>query len=120
MTVSVPMTRVAAATLVLAVLGTSGCSWFHRNSKEYAGDPASRPLEVPPELDLSQNQVTASGNAAQQSVVQPNAPAGVQGGGFLVAGSRDDAFKKVGDALAAVPGLTIAGRARVLGALDVN
>ena len=40
-------------------------------------------------------------------------------GGFNVAGSRDEAFARVGDALAGVDGVTIASRAQLLGSYDV-
>jgi uncharacterized lipoprotein len=45
------------------------------------------------------------------------APAGT---GFTVAGERDEVFNKVGAALAATDGLTIASKAQVLGTYDVS
>ena len=41
-------------------------------------------------------------------------------GGFTVAGSRDDAFNRVGEALAGIEGATIASRAQLLGTYDVS
>ena len=41
-------------------------------------------------------------------------------GGFTVPGQRDELFAKVGDALAAIPGVTIATRAQLLGTYDVS
>ncbi|HEU0306060.1 MAG TPA: hypothetical protein VFR30_03735 [Lysobacter sp.] len=115
--------RFATTALVLAaVLAASGCSWFRKESKLYAGDPTSRPLEVPPDLDLPRTDgamaipgtsVTASGTASAAPV------AGVSNG-FTVAGSRDDVFTKVGDALGKIEGVTIASSAQLLGVYDVS
>lgn len=118
MSQSFPVVR--ASLLAAAILATaSGCSWFHKGSKLYAGPAESRPLEVPPELDTSASTrantasgVTASGT--QQAATQASAL------GFNAAGSRDEVFAKVGEALAGVPGAVIANRAPLLGAYDVN
>ncbi|TZF90574.1 hypothetical protein [Cognatilysobacter lacus] len=111
---------VRATLLTVAITATSsGCGWFHKGSKLYAGPVESRALEVPPDLDTS----TASGatsassvtsSAAQQSASQSSSL------GFTVAGSRDEVFAKLGTALAAVPGASIANRAPLIGAYDVN
>lgn len=115
---SVPMRRAATVFLVLAVTASTGCSWLHRSStKLYASDPASRPLEVPPELDVSAASATG---ASASTTTAPSRPTSGQGIGFVVAGTRDEVFNKVGDALAATSGVTIASRAQVLGAFDVN
>jgi uncharacterized lipoprotein len=121
--------RVATTVLVLAaVLATSGCSWFRREDKLYAGEPTSRPLEVPPDLDLPRTEgavavpgapvapATASATASASAAAAP--VAGVSNG-FTVAGTRDDVFTKVGDALGKIEGLTVASRAQVLGVYDV-
>ena len=42
------------------------------------------------------------------------------GNGFTVAGERDAVFARVGDALAATSGVTIASRAQLLGTYDVD
>jgi uncharacterized lipoprotein len=117
---NVSLRRTAVAVLVVAAIGaTSGCSWFRKPNKLYAQSEETRPLEVPPDLNLPRTDaavkvpgapVTASGSTP------PAAPTL----GFTVAGSRDDVFAKVGDALATVEGLTIASRAQLLGAYDVN
>jgi uncharacterized lipoprotein len=119
--------RFATASLVLAAaLATSGCSWFHKDSKLYAGDAMTRPLEVPPDLDLPRTDgamavpgapVTASATTSASASAAPIA--GVSNG-FTVAGSRDDVFAKVGDALGKIDGLTIASRAQLLGVYDVG
>lgn len=112
-------TRAVLATLVLATAATTGCSWFRRGDGLYSGSAESRPLEVPPDLDAAAaasasapGVTTASGaqraTAAAQSVV-----------GFSLAGSRDEVYERVGQALAAVEGVTISSRAQLLGAYDV-
>ena len=116
--------RFATTAFVLAaVLATSGCSWFHKENKLYAGDPMSRPLEVPPDLDLPQTEgamAIPGGAVAGSATASASASAPRVANGFTVAGSRDDVFAKVGDALGKIEGLTIASRAPALGAYDVS
>lgn len=110
--------RVAITVLVLAaVLATSGCSWFRREDKLYAGEPTSRPLEVPPDLDMPRTEgaVAVPGTSATASA----APVAGVSNGFTIAGSRDDVFAKVGDALGKIEGLSVASRAQLLGVYDV-
>lgn len=124
MRLNVSMGRVVVGSVVLAaVVAGSGCGWWRNSNKLYADDVASRPLEVPPELDRAAaapnaGSATASGLAGS---AQPKpAGAAVAASGFTVSGTRDDTFTKVGDALAKVEGVTIASRAQLLGAFDVN
>lgn len=117
--------RFATIAIVLtAVLATSGCSWFHRKNKLYAGDAMSRPLEVPPDLDMPRTDgAMAVPNApaeAAASATASAAPAAGVSNGFIVSGTREDVFAKVGDALGKVEGLSIASRAEVLGVYDVG
>src|SRR5688500_2954369 len=111
--------RLAITTLVAATL-VSGCSWFRKDDGVYAQAPENRPLEVPPDLDLPRTEgavgvpVTASAMAPAAPVASATAP-----GGFIVPGSRDDIFNKVGEALGGIEGLTIASRAQLLGTYDV-
>jgi uncharacterized lipoprotein len=114
--------RVATTALVLAaVLATSGCSWFRKEDKLYAGAPTSRPLEVPPDLDMPRTEgaVAVPGAATTTSATASAAPVAGVSNGFTVAGSRDDVFAKVGDALAKIEGLSVASRAQLLGVYDV-
>jgi uncharacterized lipoprotein len=114
--------RVATTALVLAaVLVTSGCSWFRKEDKLYAGDPTSRPLEVPPDLDMPRTEgaVAVPGASATASATASAAPVAGVSNGFTVAGSRDDVFAKVGDALGKIEGLSVASRAQLLGVYDV-
>jgi uncharacterized lipoprotein len=114
--------RFATTALVLAVvLATSGCSWFHRENKLYAGESTSRPLEVPPDLDQPRTEGAVAVPAAASATASAMAPAPAAGvsNGFTVAGSRDEIFAKVGDALGKIDGISIASRAQLLGVYDV-
>lgn len=116
-------TRFATTALVLAALvATSGCSWFRKEDKLYAGDPTSRPLEVPPDLDLPRTEgaVAVPGTtSATASTTAAAAPVAGVSNGFTVPGSRDDVFAKVGEALGKIEGLSVASRAQLLGVYDV-
>lgn len=120
MRVRYPLARAALVALVATLLA-SGCSWFHKDSKLYAQNVEARPLEVPPDLDRPSVDA-AMKLPATASAVAPAAP--VQSAaspvGFTVPGARDAIFAKVGDALAATEGVTIASRAQLLGAYDVS
>jgi uncharacterized lipoprotein len=121
------MSRAAIAGLiVVGLLGTTGCSWFRKGDKLYSQSAESRPLEVPPDLDLPRTEgathspagsVTASGQAAAGPVAVDTTATAI---GFTTAGTRDQVFNKVGEALAAIDGVNIASRAQLLGAFDVN
>jgi uncharacterized lipoprotein len=54
---------------------------------------------------------------AAAAAAAPSAPASTW---FNLAASRDDAFTKVGDALATVQGVTISSKAQLLGVYDVS
>lgn len=75
-----PSSRIAITGLLLvAVTATSACSWFRKDNELYTQSAQSRPLEVPPDLDMPSTDtamgapagsVTASGQA-----IAPQAPA---------------------------------------------
>ena len=115
--------RFATVAVVLtAVLASSGCSWFRRDTKLYAGDPSTRPLEVPPDLDLPRTEgaVVAPGATASATASAVSAPVAGVSNGFTVAGTREEAFAKVGEALAKIDGLSVASQAQLLGVYDVS
>lgn len=125
-TIAPSVKPLVAAMLVVAVLGTSACSWFRKDAKMYRMSAESRPLEVPPDLDLPDTAgAMTPTQSAPQSVLRSqvgasaaaSAPAGI---GFAVAGSRDEVYARVGAALEAIEGVTIASRAQLLGSYDVN
>ncbi|KRG86964.1 hypothetical protein ABB34_05670 [Stenotrophomonas daejeonensis] len=113
-------TAVRALSLALLAIATTvtatGC---HRGARgDYALAPEMRPLEVPPDLNLP-NTAGASQVPALASASRPAAQAAPAQGGFTVGGSRDEVFGKVGTALEAIDGVTIASRAQLLGSYDV-
>ena len=111
---------VIASTLLVGFLG--GCHWFGKDSDLYTESAETRPLEVPPDLDrpaidaAMKMPPTAS---ARASTAAPAAGAATPLG-FTVPGERDAVFAKVGEALAATEGVTIASRAQLLGTYDVS
>src|SRR5690606_16645144 len=113
-------TAVRALSLaLLAVATTVTATGCHRGARgDYALAPEMRPLEVPPDLNLP-NTAGASQVPALASASRPAAQAAPAQGGFTVGGSRDEVFGKVGTALEAIDGVTIASRAQLLGSYDV-
>lgn len=123
--VSIPRLALALAVTTM-LLGGTGCSWFRKGNKLYTQDAASRPLEVPPDLDMPRGN-GAAGASAMASETQPSTatvasttPAAMATGGFTIAGTRDAAFEQVGKALEGIEGVTIANRAQLLGVYDVT
>jgi uncharacterized lipoprotein len=117
-------TALRSLALAAVVVAVSGCHWFSKNDNAYQQSPESRPLEIPPDLDQpnTQGAMQLPGGETQsvtRSSMGPSA-AGAAASGFTIAGERDDIFAKVGDALAATPGLTIASKAQILGTYDVD
>ena len=119
------LSRATMAAIVVAmsvaVLGTSGCSWF-RKKDYYSLDADKRPLEFPPAFDAAEAErsqaTTASGSVSRSSL--PSGDLSSRALAFSVAGDRAATFSRVGEVLAATPGLTIASRAQLLGAFDVD
>jgi uncharacterized lipoprotein len=114
-----------AALAVFATVGMSGCHWFSHKSDVYQMSAETRPLEVPPDLDRPDTSGAMQiPDAGTQSVTRSSLSASAQptdnASGFVIAGERDAIFDKVGSALAAVDGLTIASKAQLLGAYDVS
>jgi uncharacterized lipoprotein len=114
----------ALAVLVVAVLAASGCHWFRKNDKNYQQSAENRPLEVPPDLDRPNTDAAVlPASEPPQSVSRSSMPApaaSTAATGFTVAGERDDVFAKVGEALAATEGVTVASKAQLLGTYDVS
>lgn len=112
----------ALVLLAVSVAGLSGCKWFSKKGAkgDYALSPETRPLEVPPDLNLpSTAGAMQLPNTASQVRAAQTSPA-VSNTGFNVSGSRDEAFTKVGDALGTITGVTVASRAQLLGTYDVD
>ena len=111
--------RAVVVALVLATAATSGCSWFRKGNELYAGPAENRPLEVPPPLEAATT-ANAASSSATASAMRPSATAAQAAPGFSVAGTRDEVYARVGDALAGVQGVAITSRAQLLGAYDVT
>ncbi|MFP7721221.1 hypothetical protein [Lysobacter sp. A3-1-A15] len=117
-----------AAALAATLVATSGCSWFRKTDELYAQSAQSRPLEVPPDLDLprttgagsTQGSVTASGQAIATQAPTATSASASQAQGFTTSGTRDAVYARVGELLVGIEGVEIASRAELLGAYDVN
>nr|WP_166208480.1 hypothetical protein [Lysobacter telluris] len=115
----------AIPALIAVVAGLSGCHWFNRGNP-YNMSAQTRPLEVPPDLDKPDTAGAMDAPAdTTQSVLRSAVGASAQTAqdsatGFTIAGERDDVFNKVGTALAATEGVTIASKAQLLGTYDVS
>lgn len=121
-----PYFRYAAfALLAIAIVGASGCRWFHKGNSEYKESAENRPLEVPPDLDRPNTDAAmnlpASASASQMAANSPQRAATTASPvGFTVAGERDQVFGKIGEVLAATSGVTVASKAQILGTYDVD
>ena len=113
------------AAVVVVLTATSGCHWFGKRGNPYQQEASTRPLEVPPDLDRPNTDAAVQPASEQpQSVSRSSMPAPAASTtsaatGFTVAGERDDVFAKVGEALAATEGVTIASKAQLLGTYDI-
>jgi len=114
------------ATVVVIVTATSGCHWFGKRGNPYQQEASTRPLEVPPDLDRPNTDAAMQPaseppqSVSRSSMPAPAASTASAATGFTVAGERDDVFAKVGEALAATEGVTVASKAQLLGTYDVN
>ncbi|MCY7353623.1 MAG: hypothetical protein LH470_00775 [Lysobacter sp.] len=116
----------AVAVLAIAVVGASGCRWFRKGDDVYKQSAETRPLEIPPDLDRpnADNAMAVPGGSVTASQTAATAPQRAASTatpvGFTIPGERDAIFTKVGDALTATPGVTVASKAQILGTYDVN
>ena len=117
-----PIAAPLAAALLVA--GLSGCHWFGKKNELYTQSAESRPLEVPPDLDRPNADKAMSMPAAAGSVSASgmNNAGGSSAApiGFNATGDRDMLFGKVGEVLAATPGVKIASKAQILGTYDID
>jgi uncharacterized lipoprotein len=102
-----------AGAIVVALLSSSGCRWFH--GSDYTRSVESRPLEVPPDLNLP---------STANAMTLPT-PTGLGTGtpapaGFVVADSPESTWNRIGAALATIDGVTVVGQAQTLGSYDVS
>ena len=108
--------------LSVAVLGASGCHWFRKKEDLYAKGESERPLEFPPAFNQAEAErniaLSSAGSVSRSSLTGTGASS--RAFGFNVETDRATVFAKIGEVLAATPGLTIASRAQALGAYDVD
>lgn len=119
------VSRLTLTALALAILAGSGCQWFGKKNNLYAQSPESRPLEVPPDLDRpaanNAMQIPEGGTSVSASQLGRGRAIGTTSSatGFAAPGTREAVFARVGQVLAATPGLTVASTANLLGTYDV-
>lgn len=122
---SQPMRALTCAALAVAVLGTSGCSWF-RGKSGYEDSPETRSLEIPPDLDAPRVDPamavpSVSASSAQPAAARaPGTPAVVASGPFPVNDSVESTWRRLGIALERTEGVEILERAQVLSAYNVR
>ncbi|MGL6291619.1 MAG: hypothetical protein ACRC2H_13080 [Silanimonas sp.] len=95
-----------AATTVVAL---SGCSWFRGKEEPYLESRESRPLEVPPDLILPSSSAALQIPPAAAGAPAPGeAPPSALGPAtsFEISDTSENAFRRVGLALARVDGAT--------------
>jgi len=124
-----PFVRVfGVLVLAAAVFGNAGCKWFRKDHALYASAAETRPLEVPPDLDLPRTEASvnlpdaasiSANRSAPGSSTQAATVAG-QNNGFLAAGTRAQVFERVDQALGLAQGLTIINRAQLLGSFELD
>jgi len=113
-----PVRVLSVAVLAAAVISGAGCKWFRKDNPLYAAAPESRPLEVPPDLDLPRTEAAMGLPSAPASVNRSDV--GASANGFAANGTRDQVFERIGQALPLAPGLTIVNRAQLLGSFEVD
>ncbi|MGH8026068.1 MAG: hypothetical protein ACREO0_04995, partial [Pseudoxanthomonas sp.] len=85
----------ALAALAIAVLGVTGCKWFRKGNPDYAMSAETRPLEVPPDLNLPNTAGAMKLPPAAAQTAAQGAAAATSATGFNVAGTREEVFAKV-------------------------
>jgi hypothetical protein len=108
-----PRLMIGAASLAI-VLVASGCGWM-KSKTHYQDSREGSPLEVPPELDRPDTSSATSLPVA--STAGPPATA-LNAGHLSVPAS--EAYPKVGEILAATPGVVVNGKAEALSSYDVT
>ena len=100
-----------AVVLALAT-AAGGCSWF-KHKADYTKSGESRPLEVPPDLDLPDT----AGATAMPSPMGTGKSSATES---RLAEAASSAYPKIGEILAGIDGVVVNGRAEALGSYDVT
>jgi uncharacterized lipoprotein len=112
----VPRPKLLVGVAALAILlATSGCSWF-RHKTDYQASREANPLEVPPDLDRPDTSAATSMPLA--STAGP--PVAASARDVRLSMPASEAYPRIGEALATVPGLVVNGRADALHSFDVT
>ncbi|HHW4678190.1 MAG TPA: hypothetical protein ACQGQH_01655 [Xylella sp.] len=108
--------------VLLVVAALSGCSWLRKeHHKNYALAPENRPLEMPPDLDLSMASGGMKMPPKASSINQQDVSGSISvKSGFTVAGKRDRVFANVAQVLSDIPGVVVSSKAPALGFYDVG
>jgi uncharacterized lipoprotein len=96
------------------VLSTGGCSWLRGNKSDYKDSREANPLEVPPDLDRPDTSSATALPVASSASPPPST------GSDRLALPASEAFPKVGEALASIPGAIVNGRTEALSSYDVT
>lgn len=109
------------ASLAATVALTTGCGWFRKDNESYKLSGEARPLELPPEFSHpdTSGAMALPGQSVMASQARPSASS-QPAAGFVVAGSRDEVFARIGQVLDSVEGVQVASRAQLLGSHDVS
>jgi uncharacterized lipoprotein len=99
----------------LAIVTAPGCGWI-KDKTHYKDSREANPLEVPPDLDKPDT-TSATALPTVASLQHPVAPASLDKR-FTV--SAADAYPRIGDVLAATPGVVVNGKAEALFSYDVT
>ena len=95
------------------VLTTGGCSWL-RGKSDYKESREANPLEVPPDLDRPDSSAATALPVASSASPPPS------GGSDRLPLAAPEAYPKVGEALASIPGVVVNGRTDTLSSYDVT
>lgn len=132
--------RLLGLALVATVTVTSGCGWFGGNKKAaYESSSESRPLELPPDLDMPQANSemvipqVRPGRTGNSPAPVPSAPpaagpqaaavAGVASAGiseFTLEDQIENAFRRISLALGRTEGVNVASSSQLLGSFEVQ
>ena len=136
MTATLSFRPLMVATLAVAVLASSGCSWVRSkwgNEAEYQASRQNQPLEVPPGLDMPSTagaiNIPAVSPTAGNAAVSPGVPsvqaqaadpaiAGIEA--FTLEDSVASSWRRIGIALDKIEGVSVANRAQLLNSYEVS
>ncbi len=118
--------------LIVVLAATSGCGWFRSKKSVYESSSESRPLELPPDLDMPQANpamvlpAVAPGRVGNDRVAPSGAPpAGTSEAAlvveeFQIQDQIDSAFRRIGLALDRIEGVEVVSASRLLGSHEVR